>query len=338
MTEYLDGNGRALTDYSRPSLAVDTVVFTVDTRYKEMCIALVKTPEGQDALPGTFLHEGETLEEAAQRALREKLGLTGLSPVQLHVFDSLERDPRGWVISVAHIAVVPIEQLRGVPLTILEDAEDLAFDHDAMVAKALERVRSDYSEKPDPWNLLETFTLKELREVHEAIDPDTPLRDSFRRLMQPLVVDTGEMSSGSVGKPSRVWRKETEPERVLRKYAKYERPLTSRESSSTKSSARSRRAESPVMEMGFLDTVSSISSESISTERNPRDYIFEIEWRSGDRTQHENLSLGQAQLRFKEFLAEAQTGVWQSLPLHQHPHLARIKDQHHNVMQQEIFI
>lgn len=331
MNDFLDPSGKSLTDYSRPSLAVDTVVFTVDTYYKELCVALVTGPDGEQALPGTFLHEGETLEQAANRALREKLGLSGLSPVQLHVFDSPTRDPRGWVISVAHIAVVPIELLRGVDLTVVDDVEHLAFDHDAMMTKAIERVRADYSEKPDPWNLLETFTLKELRELHEAIDPDTPLRDSFRRLMQPLVVDTGEMSSGSVGKPSRIWRKETEAERILRKYAKQERPL-----SSPRSAPRQRRPQTLDLEMGYMGVSESLSSESFSSERNPRDYSFVIEWRSGEVTKDENLTLAQAQLRLKEFLAEGRA-VWDSLPLPQHPHQALIIDQFDNVITQESF-
>ncbi len=335
MTEYVDATGKSLADYSRPSLAVDTVVFTVDTNYNELCIALVTGPDGEQSLPGTFLHEGETLEQAANRALQEKLGLNGLSPVQLHAFDSPSRDPRGWVISVAHIAVVPIERLQGVTLTIFDDMEHLAFDHEEMVAKAIERVRNDYSEKPDPWNLLETFTLKDLRELHEAIDPDTPLRDSFRRLMQPLVVDTGEMSSGTVGKPSRIWRKETEAERMLRKYAKYERPLSSRSST-----PREKRTQEPRLEMesmGYMSISDSLSSESFSSERRSRDYAFVIEWRSGEATKLENLSLAQAQLRFKEFLAEGRE-AWDSLPLSQHPHQAFILDPYENEVIREVFL
>ena len=59
------------------------------------------------ALPGTFLHAGETLADAVNRSLREKANVRGLHPRQLHVFDDPERDDRGWVLSVAHVAVVP---------------------------------------------------------------------------------------------------------------------------------------------------------------------------------------------------------------------------------------
>lgn len=336
MATFNDANQKALSEYARPSVTVDTAVLTVDPVYKELRVALVKTPQGESALPGTFLHENETLQEAANRALADKVGITGLSPVQLHVFDSPNRDPRGWVISVAHIAVVPIELLGSALLTPVTYAGDLAFDHNEMLNKAVERLRKDYAETPDPWNLLESFTLKELRNLHEAIDPNTPLRDSFRRLMQPLVVDTGQMSSGSVGKPSRVWRKETESERIMRKYAKYERPVT--QTQSIKSSSRPRRM--PNLESGMSSFIEIAPFESLemssAPDRNDRAYTLEIEWRSGELTKHEDLSLSQAELKLQEFLVEAGK-AWDSLSAEQRPREARIVSPYGDTEQRQSF-
>lgn len=328
MNEFRDTAGKSLCEYARPSVTVDTAVLTVDPEYGEFLVALVESPTGEPCLPGTFLHEGETLTDAVNRSLREKVGISGLTPVQLHVFDAPGRDPRGWVISVAHIAVVPRDQLRDVALYPVSEAKKLAYDHDAMLAKAVEKLRSDYSEQPDPWNLLDMFTLKELRTVHEAIDPDTPLRDSFRRMMQPLLVDTGAMSSGSVGKPSRIWRKETEAERIQRKYAKYERPLTRPKSSTTA------RRESTDVRVKFsrpLDSEQSMrysyadSLSSSSSDRSARDYKFEIEWQNGDVTTHDSLTLKQALLRLHEFESETKS-AWHRLSSNELPDSARVVD------------
>lgn len=320
MNDFLDESGRALSDYTRPSVTVDTAVLTVKPHSGELCVALVRTADGRPSLPGTFIHENETLDEAAKRALREKVGLRGVSPVQLHVFDAPGRDPRGWVISVAHIAVVRYESAQDIDFTPVALAEGLAYDHDAMLAKALEKLRADYAEKPDPWNLLETFTLRELRDVHEAIDPNTPLRDSFRRLMQPMVVDTGEMSSGSVGKPSRIWRKETEAERFHRIYAKYERPVSMRPSKSSRSN--SSRSLSSIDSFSLVEM--GAPSSSASSERPDRNCVFEIEWLSGETTQHESLTPSQAGLRLREFEKEVRD-TWNSLPAEQRPRVARIR-------------
>lgn len=336
MTSIHDGNGIALSDYARPSVTVDTAVLTVDTYYKELCVALVETPQGEHALPGTFLHENETLQEAANRALSDKVGIKGLSPVQLHVFDSLDRDPRGWVISVAHIAVVPIELLGSARLTPVSRAGRLAFDHNEMLDKAVERLRRDYAETPDPWNLLERFTLKELRDVHEAIDPNTPLRDSFRRLMQPLVVDTGQMSSGSVGKPSRVWRKETESERIMRKYAKLERPVSRNNSARTSSRPRKEMLlESGIAPLQNIEQFDSIGTFS-SSDRSDREFSLEILWSSGETTKHENLSLSQAELRMKEFSREARD-AWTNLALDLRPVEARIVSPFGDIQDRQTF-
>ena len=48
-----------------------------------------------------------------QRCLREKAGVEGTRPRQLHVFDKPDRDDRGWVLSVAHMDVVRPERLDG---------------------------------------------------------------------------------------------------------------------------------------------------------------------------------------------------------------------------------
>ena len=214
MSEYRDSSGHRLTDYPRPSVAVDTAILTVHEG--RLCVAVIEKDDLSRRLPGRFLREGETLADAVRRSLRQKLGIKGLLPRQLHVFDASDRDSRGWVISVAHIAAVSDDRLTGVSLLPTAEATGLAFDHDEMVRLAVHEIRSAYAEHPDPWDLLDAFTLRELRELHAAIDPDTPLRDSFRRLMEPQLVDTGELSSGSVGKPSRIFVKPSLEERQRR--------------------------------------------------------------------------------------------------------------------------
>src|SRR6476619_5400804 len=108
---YRDAGGRTLSDYPRPSVAVDTAVLTLDTALG-LGVLQVRRPRGAGwALPGTFLHEGETLADAVDRSLRDKANVRGLHPRQLHVFDDPTRDDRGWVLSVAHVQVVRPEQL-----------------------------------------------------------------------------------------------------------------------------------------------------------------------------------------------------------------------------------
>ncbi|WP_062073669.1 NUDIX hydrolase [Demequina sediminicola] len=209
MTAYRDTSGKALADYPRPSVAVDTAVLTVS----DGVLSVVVTADASAGfrLPGTFLHTGERLADAVARSLADKAGVSGLTPVQLHVFDALDRDERGWVLSVAHMVAVPADALASTAALVqVGDVAPMAFDHSDIVALAVERLRADYSRSPDPWRLLgrETFTLLELERLHRAVDPaGTPMRDSFRRSMVGMLADTGEVERGTVGKPARLFRR-----------------------------------------------------------------------------------------------------------------------------------
>lgn len=159
MSDYRDGSGGGRADYPRPSVAVDTAVLTLDPDLG-LAVLQVRRPGARGwALPGTFLHEGETLAEAVDRSLRDKANVRGLCPRQLHVFDDPNRDDRGWVLSVAHVDVVQASRLdlrfpgttRIVPVST---PGRLAFDHDEIILRAVEHVRLRYADKPDPDRLI----------------------------------------------------------------------------------------------------------------------------------------------------------------------------------------
>lgn len=210
---YKDSKGKTLADYPRPSVAVDTALLTLDGD-RGLVVLEVRRNNGRGwGLPGTFLHEGETLAKAVDRSLREKAGVAGLQPRQLHVFDNPTRDERGWVLSVAHIDVVPLGRLesRHVDLTRLAPVDSpgrLPYDHPDIIDFAVDHIRSRYTETPDPDRLLDDkFTMLELRLAHEAIAGRPLQRDKFRRTMEPQLIPTGEMAAGTRGRPAELFRR-----------------------------------------------------------------------------------------------------------------------------------
>lgn len=217
---YTDSSGKTLEDYPRPSVAVDTAVLTAG-RERGLGVLLVRRDNaaGDDAwgLPGTFLHRGERLVDAVLRSLDQKVGLRGTTPRQLYVFDDPQRDDRGWVLSVAHVDVLPWRAVGAVleaspdavQVVAVDDVPQLQFDHDAIVRMAVEEVRGRYRRRPDPEALLdEPFTMRELRHLHAAIAGVAHLQpDTFRRRMEPQLVDTHRTREGTVGRPAALYRR-----------------------------------------------------------------------------------------------------------------------------------
>ncbi len=120
-------------DYERPSVAADMVIFTVREEAEEnyrklpecsLCLLLVKRGVhpylGDWALPGGFVRPGETTEAAAKRELREETGLDQVYLEQLYTFSDPGRDPRTWVMSCAHMALIDAGKL---PLRAGDDAD-----------------------------------------------------------------------------------------------------------------------------------------------------------------------------------------------------------------------
>jgi len=188
-------------------VTVDIVIFTV--REGSLQVLLVKRGvppfEGQYAIPGGFLREGESLEEAALRELYEEAGVRNLFLEQLYTFGGPKRDPRGRVVTVAYYALIASDKLS---LTAGADAAEaqwfpandlppLAFDHKHILDYAVERLKNKLEYTTVGFQLLpEKFTLGELQAVYEAILGKQLDKRNFRRKIALL----------GILKPLREWQ------------------------------------------------------------------------------------------------------------------------------------
>ena len=218
-----------LKGFPCPHIAVDVALMTIDPRgaYPRLCVLLHRRGpghvEGMWALPGRFVRERDTLENTAQQALELKLGIRRTNVQQLHVFDDPDRDPRGWVMSVAHTGTIDWDScveythhLRDVIAAPIQDHEldipdgqsRLPYEQREIVRYALRELRRQYALLPDPGHFLpEEFTLLQLREVHQAVQDDEIQADTFRREMKPNLIPTGNFATGGVGKPAELYRR-----------------------------------------------------------------------------------------------------------------------------------
>lgn len=166
--------------YPRYGVTVDCVVFGLDEA--ELQVALIQRGAepfcGRWALPGGFVQEGESLEEAAARELREETGIGRVFLEQLYTFGNPGRDPRGRIVSAAYYALAKMSgqsihattDARTAAWFSVFDLPKLAFDHGEILAKAWERLKGKVRYQPIGFELLpQKFKLTQLQQLYEAV-------------------------------------------------------------------------------------------------------------------------------------------------------------------------
>ncbi|MGR8930543.1 MAG: NUDIX hydrolase [Gammaproteobacteria bacterium] len=202
---------------------VDIVLLTLQDGC--LCVALSKRDKepyaGVDALPGGYVHIEEDRDclDAAIRILREKTRLVPPYLEQLQTFAGASRDPRGWSLSVAYFALVNVDLIvsashLGLSLHSVDKLRRLPFDHNDIIASAVQRIRnkSQYSSLPC-YLAGETFTLPRLQKIYEACLGDELNKVSFRRKMDELAVleeVSGQTEISGSHRPAKLYRLKSE--------------------------------------------------------------------------------------------------------------------------------
>ena len=210
--------------YEAPiGLTADPVVFTVVDGALHVLRALrFEEPQrGMFALPGGFVGRGESPSQTAERKLREKTGVGSVHLEQLRTYGEPGRDPRGWLPSIAYMALVRPETLpedrpagREASWHPTAALPELALDHARIVNDGLWRLDARAADKA--WfvstavGLLgEPFTLREAQTLYEALRGESVDAANFRRDVRGtgLLADTGEQRSEGPGRPGRLYRR-----------------------------------------------------------------------------------------------------------------------------------
>ncbi len=205
--------------YPRPSLTIDCVVFGLDD--EDLKVILIQRDlepfAGKWALPGGFVMMEETLEQTAQRELKEETGIEKVYLEQLYTFGRPDRDPRERVVSVAYYALV---NLRDHKIKATTDARDaawfsvydmpkLAFDHDEIFSVALKRLKAKVRYEPIGFELLpKKFTLTQLQQMYEKILEEKLDKRNFRKriLSMGLLEELDEVEMDVAHRAARLYK------------------------------------------------------------------------------------------------------------------------------------
>jgi 8-oxo-dGTP diphosphatase len=183
-------------------LAADTVLFSIrNGELVARTIRVNRSPAYIDAkgFPGGLLDPSETAEQCVHRLIGERGHILNskVYTEQLYTFSELERDPRGRVVSVAYLSLVPWENLSEVEKTGSHESrwepikalKQLAYDHDEMLSVALSRLRSRITYTTLISKLMpQEFTLTELEKAYASILKTDLDKRNFRKKILKLKI------------------------------------------------------------------------------------------------------------------------------------------------------
>ena len=196
-----------------PHVSVDCVIFGFDFDGLKVLLIERKPTNGAShdpdfrntLLPGNLVKDDEDLDTSAKRVLYELTGLTNIFLEQFFAFgdparvkgkfdthwlQAIREEPSARVITVAYYSLVKLELYKPTASSFAQKAEwfpisaipPLAFDHNAIVEKAIKTLTNKLRTQPIGFELLpEKFTLGQMQKLYEVILGKELDKRNFRR-------------------------------------------------------------------------------------------------------------------------------------------------------------
>jgi len=221
---------------SHLDVSVDCVVFGFHNNKLRVLLIEQENPSKDSqhsryALPGDLVFSDEHTNHAAERVLFELTSLKGIYLEQFHTFGdpnrvkkekdqewlkSTRKNPDARVITIAYYSLVKMEDYIPSPSSFAERAEwkdvhdvpELAFDHNNILTKAIEILRSEVSNHKIGFELLpQKFTLGQLQQLYEVILDKQLDKRNFRKAIKKMdtILALEEKQKGVLHKPAQLF-------------------------------------------------------------------------------------------------------------------------------------
>ena len=206
-------------------LSIDSVIFGYQNKELKVLVPKLGFKNPLYTLPGGFIFQNESIDSAAKRILEERTSINDIYLEQFRVFGEMDRTNLDiihrinevgienflnakidesdiiWLskrfVSIGYYALVDISKVSpkttgfddSIDWYNIKDLPKMIMDHNDMVNYALETLRQNLDQKLIGFNLLpETFTMKEVQELYEAVYDKPLARNNFQKKMLDLDV------------------------------------------------------------------------------------------------------------------------------------------------------
>lgn len=207
--------------FFKSAFSVDNVIFGFDgSALKVLLIYRGAAPyKGKWALPGDLVYPNEDLDTAAQRVLEQLTGLRDVYLEQVKAFGAVDRHPLGRVITIAYYSLIKVTNYTVTAASFaqsakwhtVEEAVDLAFDHNQILSTCLRRLQRKVRNAPVGFELLPPkFTLTELQQLYESVLGLSKGLDkrNFRKkiLSMNVLEECEEIQEGVAHRPAKLYQ------------------------------------------------------------------------------------------------------------------------------------
>lgn len=203
------------------NLSTDIVIFGYEEKELKVLIAKFKLGNKAWTLPGGYIMWDESIEKAASRTLKERTGLENIYLEQFRVFGDENRivgssfrdlmklelsqmyneKEAEWrtsrFVCIGFYALVDINKVNPqngefdefLEWRSIKEIPEMIYDHNEILNFALEALRKNLDQKLIGFNLLpETFTIKEVQELYEAVYDRQFAMNNFQKKILDLNV------------------------------------------------------------------------------------------------------------------------------------------------------
>jgi len=177
-------------------VATDCIIFGFDEGILKLLVFERRVEPFKQVLSliGSFIKPDESANNAARRVLKAITGLDNIFMEELKTYSEVERDPGARCISIAHYALIRIDEYdkelvkkHGAIWYEVDKLPSLVLDHDLMIEDALNRLREKARFYPIGSELLsKNFTIPQLQKLYEAVFQKTLDSRNFRKKLLSL--------------------------------------------------------------------------------------------------------------------------------------------------------